>query len=182
MSLAETLYVNGRVFTCQASTPWVDSIGVQGERVRASGNREEVGRVLRPDARVVDPGGRLTVPGFVDAHNHYFATAEDLASVDVRHPTVGSVEDLVEALRQRAERTPAGRWVRGFGLDDAKFPGDRRPSRVDLDRVTGDHPVAAHHVSGHHVLVNSMALALRDLDHRAADPPGAGSFGARGGG
>ncbi|HUY61487.1 MAG TPA: amidohydrolase, partial [Candidatus Dormibacteraeota bacterium] len=172
MPFEETLYVNGRVFTGRPSAPWADSIGVQGERVRATGHREEVGRVLRPDARVVDLGGRLTVPGFVDAHNHYFATAEDLASVDVRYPAVGTIEDLVEALRQRAERTPAGRWVRGFGLDDAKFPGDRRPSRVDLDRATGDHPVAVNHVSGHHVLVNSMALALRGLDQRAADPPG----------
>ena len=42
---------------------------------------------------------------------------------------------------------PAGRWIRGFGMDYAKYTDPRYPTRWDLDRATRDHPVIAYHVS-----------------------------------
>ena len=169
--MRETVYTGCRVFTGNAAAPWGQSISVLGGRIRAVGSAGDAGAPRSPDADVVDLGGRLVVPGFVDAHNHYLATAEALTSVDLRYPGVGSIDDLVDAIAKRAGETPADRWIRGFGMDYAKYP-DARPTRWDLDRATADHPVIAYHVSGHYALVNSAALAQRGIDENAANPPG----------
>ena len=178
--MRETVYTGCRVFTGNAAAPWGQSISVLGGRIRAVGSAGDAGAPRSPDADVVDLGGRLVVPGFVDAHNHYLATAEALTSVDLRYPGVGSIDDLVDAIAKRAGETPADRWIRGFGMDYAKYP-DARPTRWDLDRATADHPVIAYHVSGHYALVNSAALAQRGIDENAANPPG-GEFVRDGGG
>lgn len=170
--MRETLYVGARVFTGNAASPWGDCIFVRGQWICAAGFEKDLSVPRGSDTEVVDLGGRVVVPGFIDAHNHYLATAEALASVDLRYPGIASVADLVDAVARRAGETPAGRWIRGFGMDYAKYPDPRFPTRWDLDRATRDHPVIAYHVSGHYALVNSAALAHRGIDDNVADPAG----------
>jgi imidazolonepropionase len=43
---------------------------VRDGRVQAAGSRAEVEPQLSPGAQVVDAGGRIVLPGFVDAHTH----------------------------------------------------------------------------------------------------------------
>lgn len=43
---------------------------VRGSRIAATGTRGEIERLLTPDTEVVDAGGRIVLPGFVDAHTH----------------------------------------------------------------------------------------------------------------
>jgi predicted amidohydrolase YtcJ len=161
--------VNGRVYTADARGNRAGAVGLLGERIAVVGTDEEVLRAL-PDAERLDLGGRTVLPGFIDAHNHFLATGESLGWVDVRYPGVGSVDDLVAAIAEAAQRTPEGEWIRAFGFDHAKY--ERTPTRWDLDRAAPAHPVAVLHVSGHHVLVNSLALAARGVDEDTPDPEG----------
>ena len=160
---------SGRIFTASDRQPWAEGVAMVGSRIDAVGSTEELARRY-PDARGIDLDGRTVVPGFIDAHNHFLATGESMAAVDVRYPTVRSVDDLVRVLSEAAERTAAGERISAFGFDDAKY--ERTPARWDLDRATTEHPVAVHHVSGHHVLVNSRLLAERAVDEDTPDPPG----------
>lgn len=175
MSLDETIYVNGRFFTADRARPWAECVRVQGDRITAVGTRSDVAAVPGAGVPEVDLGGRVVTPGFIDAHNHFLATAEALASVDLRFPEVSSVESLVAAFASRAGESEPGRWIRGFGMDYAKFAGGRVPTRWDLDKASVDHPIVAYHVSGHYALVNSAALAMRGITDDAVDPPG-GTF------
>ena len=43
---------------------------VRDGRVRAVGRRTEIEPLLSADTRIVDAGGRIVLPGFVDAHTH----------------------------------------------------------------------------------------------------------------
>lgn len=180
MPFEETIYRNGRIFTADPARPWADCVRVQGSRIRAVGSAADVG-APGPGAaeaggvRLQDLGGRVVVPGFIDAHNHYLATAEALASVDLRYPGVFSIGQLTAEIGARAGRTPAGGWIRGFGMDYAKFTDGRLPTRWDLDKATADHPVVVYHVSGHYALVNSAALRLRGISEDTPDPQG-GAF------
>ncbi len=43
---------------------------VAGERIERVGTRDEIARLIDGDCGVIDAGGRVVVPGFVDAHTH----------------------------------------------------------------------------------------------------------------
>lgn len=163
------VFFNGRVYTTDVNARRASAVAVDRGRIVAVGDDDEVVGGF-PEAEPLDLGGRTVLPGFIDAHNHFLATGESLASVDVRYPAVASVDDLVKVIAEAASETPKGEWVRAFGFDHAKY--ERAPNRWDLDRATVDHPVAVLHVSGHHVLVNSVALGLRGLGDDTPDPKG----------
>jgi predicted amidohydrolase YtcJ len=112
------------------------------------------------------------VPGFIDAHNHMACTAETFFALDASPRSVGSIAELVAEINLAAQRTPAGAWVRGFGMDWTRFAEGRRPTRRDLDEAGDQHPVVILHVSGHYALVNSRALADGGLTDAARDPEG----------
>jgi imidazolonepropionase len=43
---------------------------VRGERIERVGSRQSIESVISDDCEVIDAGGRLLLPGFVDAHTH----------------------------------------------------------------------------------------------------------------
>ena len=168
----DTLIRNGAVWTGNPSQPSAEAIGIRDGRIVAVGTLDEVRGILDREATVIDAAGRTVLPGFIDAHNHYLATAEQIASVDLKYPAVACIADLTRLIAESAENTPDGNWIRGFSLDWAKFADERLPTRDDLDAATQVHPVIVYHVSGHHALVNSAAMRDRGISEHASDPAG----------
>jgi predicted amidohydrolase YtcJ len=168
------IFMGGAIRTMDPSMPRAEAVAVEGSRILAVGALDYV-RGYAGKAEQIDLRGRLLLPGFIDAHNHYLATGESMASVDVRYPRVASSGKLVAAIAAAAGKTPPGQWIRAWGFDHGKYAEPRAPSRWDLDRATTRHPVAVSHISGHYVLVNSLALSLRGIDEHAPDPAG-GTF------
>ncbi|WP_055478466.1 amidohydrolase [Sphaerimonospora mesophila] len=138
-----------------------DTVAVRGSRIAAVGMLDAV-RAALPGAtyEIVDLGGGCLTPGFVDPHNHLLATGETMVGVDAGHPAVRSIADLVRAVGEATLAQPPGTWVRGSGMDVAKYPEGRLPTAADLDAVSPRHPVIVFHKSGHSAVVNSVALAL----------------------
>ncbi len=172
--MSTTVITGGNVITMDPSNPYAGAVAVRDGRVLAVGREEDVLAQAGPGAEVVRAGGRSVLPGFIDPHNHLLSTAETLVAVDARYPAVGSAADLVAAIAAEAARTPAGQWIRAYGMDDAKYPGGR-PTRRQLDEATTEHPVIVYHVSGHQAVVNSAALSWRGIGDDVADPAG-GAF------
>ena len=168
----DLLIRNGRVWTGDAEHPRAEAVGVSAGRIVLAGTEEKVRGALGREVEVIDAGGRSVLPGLIDAHNHYLATAEALASVNVRFPAVASRADLIRVIGEAAEVTPPGRWIRAVGLDWSKFADGRPPTRDDLDEATLGHPVIVYHVSVHHALVNTPAMRQRGITDAVQDPPG----------
>jgi predicted amidohydrolase YtcJ len=169
------LFHNATVITADPGRPRATAVGVREGRIRAVGVPHEVRDALGRDVVEIDAGGRTILPGLIDAHNHFLLTVEAFEHVDARYPAIGSIRELLEAIDAVAERTPPGRWIRGFGMSYGQYPEARPPTRWEIDAITQEHPVMILHVSGHYAVVNSMALAARNLGEHPADPPG-GSF------
>jgi predicted amidohydrolase YtcJ len=166
------LLQGGVVFTAERSLGRAEALAIRGERILAVGALDAVRAAAGPDAEILDCAGCTVLPGFVDAHNHFLATGEDLRSVDVRYPRVASVDDLLGLIAEAAETMPPERTITAVGMDHAKFPDGQAPTRWDLDRVAPDHRVFVHHISGHYVLVNSRVIEQRDVTDEVADPRG----------
>jgi predicted amidohydrolase YtcJ len=94
---------------------------------------------------------------------------KSLTSIELRHPEVRTLEEVYDAVRAVAERTPKGSWIIGENYDQNKLGG--HPSLAELDRVAPDHLVRLGHNSRHMCFVNSRVLdELRLQD--AEDPVG----------
>jgi predicted amidohydrolase YtcJ len=167
------LLEGGIVFTAEpGASAGAASLAIDGERIVDVGDVDRVRAAVRSDADTFDCSGCTVLPGFVDAHNHFLATGEDLRSVDARYPGVATPDDLIRLIADAAETTPPDRAITAVGMDHAKFPEGRAPTRWDLDRAAPDHDVFVHHISGHYVLVNSRVLASKGVGDHVADPPG----------
>ncbi|MHB1930042.1 MAG: amidohydrolase [Acidimicrobiales bacterium] len=141
--------VNGRVFAASEEAGPAQAVGIRGDRIAA------VGTVL---------------PGFVDPHNHFLATGESMASLDVRFPGVQSVADLIRAVGRAIPALAAGTTLHAHGYDDAKY--ERPPTSADIDAVAPANPVLIGHVSGHYALANSAAIRASHVGPETPDPPG----------
>ena len=168
----DLLILNGAVWTGDPANPRADAVAIADGKIVLAGSAESARGAVGRDADVIDAAGRTVLPGLIDAHNHYLATAEALASVNVRFPAVASRADLIRVIGDVAEVTPPGRWIRAVGLDWAKFPDGQPPTRHDLDEATLGHPVIVYHVSVHHALVNTPAMRARGITDAVQDPPG----------
>jgi predicted amidohydrolase YtcJ len=162
--MSETrLWTGGRVFTGQR---YVESVLVEQGRVIAAGNAAEVRREAPTGIEVVPLGGRLVLPGFIDAHLHVghlarFRDGLDLSEVQGR-------DNLVDRLREWAATHPSGAIV-GRGLDVERSLDGRWPTSDDLDRVVDGRPVLLYHSSGHAAIVNGFVLTAAGLETHAAE-------------
>lgn len=146
------------------------ALAVRDGRLVEVGGTDEILRLRAADDELVDLGGRCVVPGFVDPHNHFSIGALDRFWADCRAAT--SVAEIQRHLAAAAARTPPGAWVRGWGYDHTALPGQRHPTRGDLDAAVPDHAALLLHFSHHQGVANARALAAAGIGRATPDPPG----------
>jgi hypothetical protein len=150
--------------------PRATALAVLGGRIVAVGDGDELRRHLTTD-RVVSLQGRAVVPGFHDAHNHMPSFGMGLADVPLSSPPIGSIDDILRAVKARAAATPRGGWVIGAGYDQNKLAEGRHPRASELDAVAPEHLVWLRHNSGHMCVVGGRVLDAIGID-RVAVPEG----------
>ena len=165
-------FLGGKIFTSDPRNSVVTGVYANEGRIRRVGPAEEVRKHLPPDTKIVEIGGKTLLPGLMDAHNHMVHVGSTMQQLDARYPVVGSVQELSSGIANAAEETPEGEWIRGWGMDYAKYPGASMPTRWEIDDVSSRHPVVIVHTSGHFALVNSIALEQAGIDDNVQDPKG----------
>jgi hypothetical protein len=170
----DLVLVNGVVFTIDPARPQAQAFAVKHGRFTAVGSNDEVRPLAVRGTQVIDAAGMTVVPGFIDAHTHPgYAGVRELLWVNCDRNTI---DEIKEAIRQRAAQTPAGQWIFGFKYDDTKVKDGRPLHRRDLDAVAPNHPVRVEHRGGHTGVYSSLAFKLAGVDDKTPDPSG-GRFG-----
>ena len=75
-----------------------------------------------PATRVIELGGRMLLPGFIDAHVHLLTGGFQLAGVDLRDAE--SPEAFTRRIASHAATRPVGSWITGGGWDHQRWGGD----------------------------------------------------------
>ncbi len=164
------LLTGGRVWTGDPARPEASEILIIGERIAWVG--EPSGRPAQAaGARTTDLGGRRAIPGFDDAHTHFFNGAFALLAPDLLHTDTPA--EFAARLKGYAESLPAGRWIDlSAAWDHERWPGHLLPDRALIDSVTGDHPAWMTRPDEHIGLANSLALEAAGIDADTPDPSG----------
>ncbi|MFI7427843.1 amidohydrolase [Micromonospora sp. NPDC049836] len=151
MTNPSTLY-RGGVLHCPAD-PSATALLVRDGRIAWLGADADA-----PAAdRVVELGGALVTPAFVDAHVHATDTGLALSGLDLS--AVRSAAGLLDAVAAFAAGLPSDAVVLGHGWDESSWPQPALPDAAALDRAAGGRRVYLSQASIHSALVSAALLA-----------------------
>ncbi|MCM2270908.1 MAG: hypothetical protein NDJ75_12460, partial [Thermoanaerobaculia bacterium] len=68
---ADLVVVGARVWSGETDAIDATALAVRGERLIAVGDDAAIRSYVGPATRVVEAGGRLVLPGFIDDHTHF---------------------------------------------------------------------------------------------------------------
>ena len=174
--VADLLLINGDVVTVDDTIPQAEAVAIAGDRILAVGTTDEMLRYRGDDTEVVDVGGQMVIPGFIEGHGHYTSFGGSLLILDFRYAK--SFAEIVSMVAAAAAETPAGEWVVGRGWHQDKWETredklvEGLPVHDSLSAATPDHPVMLIHTSGHAVFVNQRAMTQVELDGSTVPPEG----------
>lgn len=166
---ADRVFLNGRIWTGEPGKPLVEAVAVRGTTVLELGSSSDVRRLAGKGTDVVDLGGRLVVPGFVDAHLHLVGGSFSLEQL--RLDDAMDLATVSARISAWAKAHPEARWVSGEGWSYAAFPGGL-PTRAQLDALVPDRPAYLGSYDGHTGWANSAALRLAEVTRFSKDPAG----------
>ena len=168
---ASLVLLNGRIWTVNDRQPRAEAVACLGSRIVAVGSSGEIRKWIGAGTEVIELGGKLVLPGFNDAHVHFFSGGENLAGVQLRDAK--SEDEFRRRIAEFAAKQPAGRWITGGDWDHENWTPARLPTRQLIDAVTAGHPVFVSRLDGHMALANSEALKLAGITRDTPDPPAA---------
>ena len=67
ISFADTVLLNGEIYTLDQSSPWVEAVAIRDGRYVFVGTSEEARQYIGPDTSVTDLGGGMAMPGINDS-------------------------------------------------------------------------------------------------------------------
>ena len=147
--------------------PFATAVLVQDGQVAWVGAESAADSYARDADAVVDLGGSLVTPAFVDAHVHATSTGLALTGLDLT-----GCPDLAEALRRIADfvgrQRAEGGIVVGHGWDETRWPERRAPTLAELDAVCGAAAVYLSRTDVHSALASGALRALVGPDLAAA--------------
>ncbi len=118
---------------------------------------------------MINAGGKLVLPGFVDCHIHFLDGSFSLGRVNLEGAK--NPADIQKRLREYASEHPGEDWILGRGWNYAMFGSETLPHKKYLDELFPNRPVFLEGFDGHSYWANSKALAMAGITRDTADPP-----------
>jgi predicted amidohydrolase YtcJ len=165
-----SLVITGaRVWTGDPDQPWAEAVAVSGDKIVTVGSVAEIAPLIGDETELIEAGGGMLVPGFIDTHVHFMAGGSSIASVQLRDAQ--SPEEFARRIGEFAGTVEPGEWITGGTWDHTNWGGEL-PRREWIDAVTADNPVWVTRLDGHMALANSVALGLAGVDADSPDVAG----------
>jgi len=173
---ATLVLTNGKVVTVEASPAEARAIAVAGDRIVAVGSDDEIKRYVGTGTQVIDAGGQLVIPGFIESHGHFTSVGE--AQLVLKLATARTWDDILAMVENAAKAAKPGQWIYGRGWHQEKWTTAPSPSvegfptEASLSRVSPANPVLLTHASGHASFANALAMKLSGITRTTKNPDG----------
>ena len=165
---ADLLLTNGNVYTVTEKQPKAEAVAIKANRIVFVGSNEDAKKFHA--AKIVDLHGRTVVPGFTDSHCHIFGIGEREMRFNLEG--TNSLDDFLARVKERVDKTGAGKWITGRGWIETFWKPSQFPTRQDLDKIAPNNPVFLTRADGHASIANSSALKIARIDKNTPDPFG----------
>lgn len=151
---------NAKIYTVDAAFSTAEAMAIKGGKIEDVGSTADI-KSKYSAKEMVDAGGKIIYPGFIDAHAHFYRYGLGLSTVDLAGTT--SWQDILQKLADAAKNLTDGEWLIGRGWDQNDWEVKEFPSKNSLDSLFADRPVLLTRVDGHAAVANQKALDLAGL-------------------
>jgi predicted amidohydrolase YtcJ len=176
VAAADLVLRNGRIVTVEDARPEAQALAVRGDTIVALGSNQDMAPYIGANTRVIDLGGALATPGFIDAHVHFTGVGE--AARNLKLSTAKNWDDIVRMVADAAKTARPGEWILGRGWHQEKWSEVPSPNvegfplHEALSRVSPNNPVWLTHASGHAGFANALAMKAAEVTKSTPDPAG----------
>jgi predicted amidohydrolase YtcJ len=159
---AELVLRDAKVYTVDKAKSVAEAIAVRNGRLVFVGSNADAKAFIGPGTRVESAGGRLVLPGLVDAHIHPVDIADlDVCTLDDRVMTLAELGQFVSQCLAHFKIPPGGRltvYQWNYAVGNQPDP-KHRTLRAALDAASTTQQIQLLGDDGHHSAFNSLALA-----------------------
>ena len=172
---ADLVLFNGKIVTLETPAE-VRALAARDGRIVALGSDADVKRFVGPGTEVIDVGGQLVIPGFIEGHGHFNGVGQ--AQLQLNLMKAASWDEIVGMVAAAVKQAKPGQWIYGRGWHQEKWKAppvpnvEGFPTHDTLSRVSPDNPVLLTHASGHASFANAKAMQLSDVDAATPNPAG----------
>lgn len=156
---ADYIIKSKNVFTSLELLPQAASVILSGKKIKAVVPYGEEETYIGEKTCLIDAGEKLVMPGFVDAHTHFFQgaiAASDFVCCELQDAR--SEDECVEMMRQFEKKHKDQKRLRGTGWFITKWDEPKMPSKKSLDQVFPDKAVYLVCADTHSMWLNTKAL------------------------
>src|SRR2546423_4578178 len=167
---AQTVFVNGRIYTMNERQPRAEAIAVKGDRIVFVGSTADAKKYQTSGARTIDLAGKTVVPGLTDSHCHIFGIGERELTLNLEG--TNTLPDFLAKVKERVGKTERDKWITGRGWIETFWKPPQFPTRQELDKIAPENPVYLTRADGHASVVNTTALKIANIDNHTPNPFG----------
>ena len=164
---ANTIFVNGAIYTVNKNKPWVEAVVVDNKKISYVGTTKKALTYTLKNTRIIDLKGQFMMPGIIDAHTH-IAIAALLLNLGVGIKNKGK-RNILKQISQYAQEHPQEEIISGFGFYPFSL-GENGPTAEQLDSVIPNKKVFLISNNGHSAWVNSKTLHYLGISSNTKDP------------
>ena len=146
---------NAKIYTADAEHPWADAVAIKGDRIAWVGDESAAAAKIGTSTRVIDAGGKMLLPGFIDSHFHVLLGGN---SDVLRIQNANSLKDIQQQVHDFAAKRPELKWIEAEGWNYSAFPHGNLPTAKDLEGLTDGRPAFLVAYDYHTIWMNREAL------------------------
>jgi predicted amidohydrolase YtcJ len=173
---ADLVLRNGHLVTVDDRVPTAQAVAATAGKIVAIGSNADIAAYVGPSTEVIDLGGQLAIPGFIEGHGHFTGIGENRINLDFMNTK--SWDEVVHMVADAVEHARPGQWIVGRGWHQEKWTStpdpnvEGFPTHASLDRVSPNNPVVLTHASGHASFVNQKAMEQSNITKDTSNPIG----------
>lgn len=168
---ADLIVTNARIHTLDEQRPQANAFAVRDSKFVAVGDAAEVERFRGAKTSRVDARGHTLIPGLNDSHAHAIRGGR-FYNLELRWDGVDSLARALGMMREQAQRTPSGQWIRVIGgWSPHQFAEKRMPTVKELNEAAPETPTFVLFLYSQGI-INRAAVQALGLTEQTPAPEG----------
>lgn len=164
----DAIVINANTYTVNENFDKAEAFAINEGKIVAVGTTLEIQANYAP-TYVNDVKGKTIVPGFIDAHCHFYGLGLQQQKVELSGTK--NFEEVIQRIVdfQKKKNVP---YITGRGWDQNDWEIKEFPTKDKLDELFPDTPVAVRRIDGHALLANQAAIDLTGVTVKTLEEGG----------